>query len=56
MALLRAAAEGARVTIDANLGAINDAAYIALVREEFRTMADRAEMAAAEADRLLRVR
>jgi formiminotetrahydrofolate cyclodeaminase len=56
MALLRAAAEGARLTIDANLGALKDTAYIATVREEFRTMADRAEMAATEAERLLRVR
>ncbi len=56
MTLLRAAAEGARLTIDANLGALTDAAYVATVREEFRTMAERAEMAAAEADRLLRVR
>jgi formiminotetrahydrofolate cyclodeaminase len=56
MALLRAAAEGARLTIDANLGAINDTGYITTVREEFRTMADRAEMAATEAERLLRVR
>ena len=56
MALLRAAAEGARLTIDANLGAITDTAYVDTIREEFRTMADRAEMAAAEAERLLRVR
>ena len=56
MALLRAAAEGARLTIDANLGAITDTAYVETIREEFRTMADRAEMAAAEAERLLRVR
>ena len=56
MALLRAGAEGARLTIDANLGAIKDAAYVTTVREEFQTMADRAEMAAAEAERLLRVR
>ena len=56
MALLRAAAEGARLTIDANLGALTDNTYINTVREEFRTMAERAEMAAAEAERLLRVR
>jgi len=56
MALLRAAAEGARLTIDANLGALADTDYVNTVREEFRTMAERAEMAAAEAERLLRVR
>ena len=56
MALLRAAAEGARLTIDANLGAINDPAYVKLVREEFQMMSERAEMAAAESERLLRVR
>ena len=56
MALLRAAAEGARLTIDANLGALTDTAYVKLVREEFQMMADRAGTAAAEAERLLRVR
>jgi len=56
MALLRAAAEGARLTIDANLGALNDTAYVTLVREEFQMMADRAENAVTEAERLLRVR
>jgi formiminotetrahydrofolate cyclodeaminase len=56
MALLRAAAEGARLTIDANLGAINDPAYVTTVREEFQTMSERAKMAAIEAERLLRVR
>jgi formiminotetrahydrofolate cyclodeaminase len=56
MALLRAAAEGARLTIDANLGALTDTAYVKLVREEFQMMADRANTAAAEAERLLRVR
>ena len=56
MTLLRAGAEGARLTIDANLGAIKDTAYIKTVREEFKMMADRAAMAATEAERLLRVR
>ena len=56
MALLRAAAEGARLTIDANLGAIKDDAYVKTVREEFQMMTERGEMAAAEAERLLRVR
>src|SRR4051812_33178554 len=56
MALLRAAAEGARLTIDANLGALNDSAYVTSVREEFQMMAERAEMAAIEAGRLLRIR
>ena len=56
MALLRAGAEGARLTIDANLGALTDTAYIKSVREEFQMMADRAEMAATEAERILRVR
>ena len=54
--LLRAAIEGARLTIDANLGALTDAGYIKTVREEFRTLAERAESAAAETERLLRVR
>jgi len=56
MALLRAAAEAARLTIDANLGALTDSAYVASVREEFQAMAARAEMAAVEAERLLRIR
>lgn len=54
--LLRAAIEGARLTIDANLGALADADYVKVVREEFQTLAERAETAAAEAERLLRVR
>ena len=54
--LLRAAAEAARQTIDANLGAINDPSYVKTVREEFTTMAERADTAVAEAERLLRVR
>ncbi len=56
MVLIRAGAEGARLTIDANLGALTDAAYVKTVREEFTSMAERAEMAASEAERLLRVR
>jgi len=55
MALLRAAAEGARLTIEANLGALTDASYVNTIREEFRTMAERTEMATGEAERLLRV-
>ena len=54
--LLRAATAGARLTIDANLGALTDAAYVETVREEFRTLAERAGEAAAETERLLRVR
>jgi len=54
--LLRAAAEAARQTIDANLGAIKDPAYVKTVREEFTTMAERADMAVVESERLLRVR
>ena len=56
MALLRAGAEGARLTIDANLGAIKDDAYIKTVREEFQMMTDRSEIAVREAEQLLRVR
>lgn len=56
VALLRAAIEGARLTIDANLGALTDAGYTDTVREEFRRLAERAEQAAAETERLLRVR
>jgi len=54
--LLRAAIEGCRLTIDANLGALTDAGYIKTVREEFKTLAERAQSAAAQAERLLRVR
>ena len=54
--LLRAVVEGARLTIDANLGALTDAAYIETVREEFRTLVERAAQAATETERLLRVR
>jgi formiminotetrahydrofolate cyclodeaminase len=54
--LLRAAIEGARLTIDANLGALTDAGYVKTVREEFRTLSERAENAAAETERLLRIR
>jgi len=54
--LLRSAIEGSRLTIDANLGALTDAGYIKTVREEFGTLAERAENAASEAERLLRVR
>ena len=54
--LLRAAAEAARKTIDANLGAIKDPAYVMTVREEFTTMAERADTAVVESERLLRVR
>jgi formiminotetrahydrofolate cyclodeaminase len=56
MTLLRAAAEGARLTIVANLGAMTDQSYVNTIREEFRTMTERAQMAATEAERLLRVR
>ena len=56
VALLRGAIEGARLTIDANLGALADASYVETIREEFRTLAERAEMAASDAERLLRVR
>jgi len=56
MTLLRASAEAARLTIDANLGAIKDDAYVRTVREEFTLMAERSDTAVAEAERLLRVR
>jgi formiminotetrahydrofolate cyclodeaminase len=56
MTLLRAAAEAARLTIDANLGAIKDDAYVRTVREEFTLMAERSDTAVAEAERLLRIR
>jgi formiminotetrahydrofolate cyclodeaminase len=54
--LLRAAIEGARLTIDANLGALTDTGYVKTVREEFLALSERAEHAAAETERLLRVR
>jgi formiminotetrahydrofolate cyclodeaminase len=54
--LLRAAIEGARLTIDANLGALTDAGYVKTVREEFLALSERAEHAAAETERLLRGR
>jgi formiminotetrahydrofolate cyclodeaminase len=56
MTLLRAGAEGARLTIEANLGALTDTSYVNSIREEFQMMAERSEMAAVEAERLLRVR
>ena len=56
VALMRGAIEGAHLTIDANLGALTDTSYIETVREEFRTLEERAVQAAAETDRLLRVR
>jgi formiminotetrahydrofolate cyclodeaminase len=55
MTLLRAAADGARLTIIANLGAVTDASYVNTVREEFQTMIERTAQAAADAERLLRV-
>ena len=42
--------------VTSNLGALADAAYIKTVREEFHTLAERAQNAAVEAERLLRVR
>ncbi len=56
ISLLRAGMEGARLTIDANLGALTDASYTKIIREEFHALAERGEHAAAEAERLLRVR
>ncbi len=54
--LLTAALRGARLTIEANLGALKDPQYVDTVREEFRVLSERAEQAAADAERLLRVR
>lgn len=54
--LLRAAEKGARLTIEANLGALSDVQYVSTVREEFRVLSERAETAALEAERLLRIR
>jgi len=54
--LLRCAKMGAQLTIEANLGALHDTQYVETVREEFRVLSERADNAATEAERLLRVR
>jgi len=54
--LLRCAKMGAQLTIEANLGALTDAQYVGTVGEEFRVLSERADNAAAEAERLLRIR
>ena|SRR5665213_312528 len=53
--LLRAGLEGTRLTIEANLGYLADAAYISAVKEECASLTGRATAAVAEAERLLRV-
>jgi len=53
---LRCAKMGAQLTIKANLGALHDTQYVETVREEFRVLSERADNAATEAERLLRVR
>ena len=44
---------GARLTIEANLGAIADQSYTATIREEFGALAERTEAAALDAERWL---
>jgi formiminotetrahydrofolate cyclodeaminase len=54
--LLRSAKKAAQLTIESNLGAVTDSQYVETVREEFQVLSERAENAAADAERLLRVR
>jgi formiminotetrahydrofolate cyclodeaminase len=56
VALLRSAKNAAQLTVEANLGALRDSQYIETVREELQVLSERADNAAAEAERLLRVR
>lgn len=53
VALLAAAVEGAGGNVDANLGAIHDAAYVGAVRLESRRLLEQGAAARAEAERLL---
>ena len=54
--LLRAGFEGARATVDANLGALTDATHTANVKEECSRLSEEAASGLEEAERLLRVR
>ena len=55
LALLRAGFEGARLTVDANLHLAIDADQAEAVRKECRRLSERAEAAASEAERVLRL-
>jgi formiminotetrahydrofolate cyclodeaminase len=52
--LLRAGFEGARTTVDANLGGLEDASHAARVRDECSGLSERAAQDSSEAERLLR--
>ena len=53
--LLRAGFEGARTTVAANLGGLEDASHAARVRDECSGLSERAAQDSSEAERLLRV-
>jgi formiminotetrahydrofolate cyclodeaminase len=53
--LLRAGFDGARATVDANLGGLEDATYTATVRDEYSRLCREAAAGSEEAERLLRV-
>ena len=53
--LLRAGFEGARATVDANLGGLTDAEYTAKARNEGSRLSEQAARGVEEAERLLRV-
>lgn len=53
--LLRAGFDGARATVAANLGGLEDAAHTATVRAEYNRLSSQAAAGSEEADRLLRV-
>jgi formiminotetrahydrofolate cyclodeaminase len=53
--LLRAGFEGARATVDANLGGLADAEYTASARNECSRLSEQAARGSEEAERLLRV-
>jgi formiminotetrahydrofolate cyclodeaminase len=53
--LLRAGFEGARATVEANLGGLEDATHAATVRDEYDRLSREAAAGSEEAERLLRV-
>jgi formiminotetrahydrofolate cyclodeaminase len=54
--LLRSAKNAAQLTVEANLSVLTDSQYVENVRQELQVLSERADNAAAEAERLLRVR
>ena len=53
--LLRAGFDGARATVDANLGGLADAEYVATAKNECSRLLEQAARWSEEAERLLRV-